>query len=535
MKDSQLSLYDPAFEHDACGIGFVAHLRGQNSHSIVEDAIIMLQNMEHRGGCGCDPDSGDGAGIMIQKPHTFFKEALASTIDLPDFDEYGVAMLFFPHHTDRKEACRAIFNRVMDELGLELICYREVPTNNQSLGRASLSLEHSVEQAFIKFKSPVSGDPMALERRLFVLKSYASHTIHHQIPDTVDRFYVASCSYNTIVYKGQLTTFQLRPYYLDLQHPHLETALALVHSRFSTNTFPKWKLAQPFRYIAHNGEINTIRGNVNWMRSKEVLLESTLFTEQEIEMILPICDASRSDSANLDNIVELLYLGGRSLPHVMMMLIPEAWQGNDLMSAEKKAFYQYHASMMEPWDGPASICFTDGRLVGATLDRNGLRPSRYLLTEDDKLVMSSEAGALPVDESKVVLKGRLQPGKMFVADLEQGRIISDEELKQDICLQQPYAEWLREHRYRLSEIPAPLHVNGQDKKASDALSLLTRQLAMGYTTEDLKVVLGPMVDKAKEPLGSMGVDIPLAVLSNHSQHLFELLQAVIRPGEQPTH
>ena len=527
------SLYDPAFEHDACGIGFVAHLKGQKSHSVVEDAIIMLQNMEHRGGCGCDPDSGDGAGIMVQKPHAFFQEVLEPSINLPGFNEYGVAMIFFPHHEDRKEACRAIFNEVMDELGLKLLGYRKVPTNNQSLGRASLSVEHSVEQAFITFKEPVSDDPMALERRLFVLKSYASHTIHHQVPDTVDRFYVASCSYNTIVYKGQLTTFQLRPYYIDLQASNFESALALVHSRFSTNTLPKWKLAQPFRYIAHNGEINTIRGNVNWMRSKEVLLESTLFTEKELEMILPICDASRSDSANLDNIVELLYLGGRSLPHVMMMLIPEAWQGNDLMSTEKKAFYKYHASMMEPWDGPASICFTDGNLVGATLDRNGLRPSRYLLTEDDKLVMSSEAGALPVDESKVILKGRLQPGKMFVANLEEGRIISDEELKQDICSQQPYAAWLKEHRYRLSELPPPLHVNGQDKKASDALPLLTRQLALGYTTEDLKVILGPMVDKAKEPLGSMGVDIPLAVLSDHSQHLSNYFKQLFAQVSNP--
>ena len=528
------SLYDSSFEHDACGIGFVAHLKGQKSHSIVEDAIIMLQNMEHRGGCGCDPDSGDGAGIMVQKPHDFFQEELASsTIDLPNFDEYGVAMIFFPHHEDRKEACRAIFNEIIDRLGLQLLGYRKVPTNNQSLGRASLSLEHSVEQAFISFKEPVSDDPMVLERRLFVLKGYASHLIHQQIPDTVDRFYVASCSYNTLVYKGQLTTFQLRPYYLDLQASHFASALALVHSRFSTNTFPKWKLAQPFRYIAHNGEINTIRGNVNWMRSKEVLLESTLFTEEELAMILPICDASRSDSANLDNIVELLYLGGRSLPHVMMMLIPEAWQGNDLMSNEKKAFYRYHASMMEPWDGPASLCFTDGRLVGATLDRNGLRPSRYLLTEDDKLVMSSEAGALPVDESKVILKGRLQPGKMFVANLEEGRIISDEELKQDICTQQPYAEWLKEHRYRLSEIPAPLHINGQDKRVSDSLPLLTRQLAMGYTTEDLKVILGPMVDKAKEPLGSMGVDIPLAVLSDHSQHLANYFKQLFAQVSNP--
>ena len=534
MKDiTTSSLYDPAFEHDACGIGFVAHLKGKKSHSVVDDAIIMLQNMEHRGGCGCDPDSGDGAGIMVQKPHAFFqKELSASAIELPDFDHYGVAMIFFPHHTDRKEACRAIFNEVLEELGLELIFYRRVPTNNNSLGRASLSLEHHIEQAFIKFKEP-SDDPMALERRLFVLKSYASHTIHQQVADTVDRFYVASCSYNTIVYKGQLTTFQLRPYYLDLQQPHFQTALALVHSRFSTNTFPKWKLAQPFRYIAHNGEINTIRGNVNWMRSKEVLLETTLFTDQELEMILPICDASRSDSANLDNIVELLYLGGRSLAHVMMMLVPEAWQSNDLMDDTKRAFYEYHASIMEPWDGPASICFTDGRMVGATLDRNGLRPSRYLLTEDDKLVMSSEAGALPVDESKVILKGRLQPGKMFVADLEEGRIISDEELKQDICSQQPYRQWLDEHKYHLAELPAPLHINGQDKKASDDLPLITRQQAMGYTTEDIKVILGPMVDRAKEPLGSMGVDIPLAVLSDHSQHLANYFKQLFAQVSNP--
>ena len=529
-----LSLYDPSFEHDACGIGFVAHLKGQKSHSIIEDAIIMLQNMEHRGGCGCDPDTGDGAGIMVQKPHDFFVDALQKErITLPEFDQYGVAMIFFPHHEDRKEACRAIVNQTVEKLGLELIAYRKVPTNNQSLGRGSLLLEHSVEQAFIKFKEPTSDDPMALERRLFVLKGHASHTIHQQIPDTVDRFYMASCSYNTVVYKGQLTTFQLRPYYLDLQEAAFESALALVHSRFSTNTFPKWKLAQPFRYIAHNGEINTIRGNVNWMRSKEALLASTLFTEEELDMILPICNASRSDSANLDNIVELLHLGGRSLAHVMMMLVPEAWQDNDLMEDPKKAFYEYHAAIMEPWDGPASICFTDGNMVGATLDRNGLRPSRYLLTEDDKLVMSSEAGALPVDESKVILKGRLQPGKMFIANLKEGRIISDEELKQDICSQQPYRSWLNEHKLLLKDVPAPLNLNGHDQHASDTLPLITRQQAMGYTTEDLKVILGPLVDQAKEPLGSMGVDIPLAVLSDHSQHLSNYFKQLFAQVSNP--
>ncbi|MEO0333660.1 MAG: hypothetical protein AAF223_18595, partial [Bacteroidota bacterium] len=382
--------------------------------------------------------------------------------NLPEFGEYGVAMIFFPTNASLRETCREYFNRALDELGLELIGYRPVPTNNQSLGRSAKLVEHRIEQAFIRWKETSLDDPMALERRLYVLKHYVLHAIHQKVKNTIDAFYIASCSYKTIVYKGQLTTFQLRPYYIDLQQPSFTSALALVHSRFSTNTFPKWKLAQPFRFIAHNGEINTIRGNVNWMRSKEALMKSTLFTDEELTKLMPICDSAFSDSANLDLAVELLHMGGRSLPHVMMMLIPEAWQNNELMEDEKKAFYEYYASMMEPWDGPASICFTDGELVGATLDRNGLRPSRYLLTKDHKLVMSSEAGALPVDESRVVLKGRLKPGRMFVADLSEGRIISDKEIKQRICAEQPYREWLNEYRYFLEELPEPLHVNGHD-------------------------------------------------------------------------
>ncbi|MEQ9439596.1 MAG: glutamate synthase large subunit [Cyclobacteriaceae bacterium] len=532
MKDHQQSLYDSSFEHDACGIGFVAHLQGKKSHSIVDDAIIMLQNMEHRGACGCEPDTGDGAGILVQKPHLFFQEV--TDFDLPDFEHYGVAMLFLPANAQVREACRKHFDTIIEELGLELIGYRKVPTNNQSLGRSAKLVEHRIEQAFIRWKGEApSNDPMALERRLYVLKNYASHVIHREVKDTEDTFYIASCSYKTLIYKGQLTTFQVRPYYLDLQHPSFVTALALVHSRFSTNTFPKWKLAQPFRYIAHNGEINTIRGNVNWMRSKEALLKSTLFTEEELDKLMPICNASFSDSANLDLIVELLHLGGRSLPHVMMMLVPEAWQDNELMEDPKKSFYEYHSSMMEPWDGPAAICFTDGDMVGATLDRNGLRPSRYLLTEDQTLIMSSEAGALPVDESKVLLKGRLQPGRMFVADMSEGRIISDEEIKQDICSQQPYREWLSEHRYSLEELPEPLHVNGQDRQPSDQLPLLTRQLTMGYTTEDLKVILAPMVDKAKEPIGSMGTDIPLAALSSQSQHIANYFKQLFAQVSNP--
>jgi len=533
MKDSQQqNMYSPEFEHDACGIGFVAHLKGKKSHQIIEDAIIMLQNMEHRGACGCEPDTGDGAGILVQKPHQFFQQELPD-LDLPAFDNYGVAMIFFPLDDDKRNDCIKLWEATVDHLGLELIGYRKVPTRNISLGRSAKLVEHHVDQAFLRFKDHSITDPLALERRLFVLKNYVSHVIHKDIKDTEDGFYIASCSYNTVVYKGQLTTFQLRPYYLDLQKPHFESALALVHSRFSTNTFPKWKLAQPFRFIAHNGEINTIRGNVNWMRSKEALLESTLFTQEELDMVLPICDASYSDSANLDNIVEMLYLGGRSLPHVMMMLIPEAWQDNDLMDDPKKAFYEYHATMMEPWDGPASICFTDGNTVGATLDRNGLRPSRYLLTEDDKLVMSSEAGALPVDESKVILKGRLQPGRMFVANLEEGRIVSDEEIKQQVCSQKPYRQWLNEHKFSLKDLPAPQNLNGHDKKNSDELPLLTRQMTLGYTTEDLKVILAPMVRAGKEPIGSMGADIPLAVLSDHSQHLANYFKQLFAQVSNP--
>lgn len=535
MKDSrQQTLYSPEFEHDACGIGFVANLKGKKSHQIVEDAIIMLQNMEHRGACGCEPDTGDGAGILVQKPHEFFQEELKrQNVTLPGFDNYGVAMIFFPLDENKRAECHRLWEETADQLGFELIATRKVPTNNHSLGRSAKLVEHHVEQAFLRLKDRSVKDPMVLERRLFVLKNFVSHTIHKEVEGTEDRFYIASCSYNTIVYKGQLTTFQVRPYYTDLQKPNFKTALALVHSRFSTNTFPKWKLAQPFRFIAHNGEINTIRGNVNWMRSKEALLKSTLFTDEELDLILPICDASFSDSANLDNIVELLYLGGRSLPHVMMMLIPEAWQDNDLMEDPKKAFYEYHASMMEPWDGPASICFTDGKMVGATLDRNGLRPSRYLLTEDDKLVMSSEAGALPVNESKVILKGRLQPGRMFVANLEEGRIISDEEIKGEICSQKPYREWLNDHKYFLENLPEPQNLNGQDKKASDELPLLTRQMTLGYTTEDLKAVLAPMVSAGKEPIGSMGIDTPLAVLSDHSQHLAHYFKQLFAQVSNP--
>ncbi|MCF8462193.1 MAG: glutamate synthase large subunit [Flavobacteriales bacterium] len=509
------TLYRPQFEHDSCGIGIVAHLKGKPSRDIIDDAITMLQNMEHRGGTGADENSGDGAGILIQIPHKFFKEECTKAgFKLPAANEYGIGMTFFPADDVLREKCRKELNKYIRNLGFDLLGYRLVPTERRTVGYTAISVEPVSEQFFITPKEPMAPD--ALERRLCVLRKYANRTIHELYSQTMDSFYISTCSAKTIVYKGQLTTSQLKPYFTDLSDERVISALALVHSRFSTNTAPKWKLAQPFRYIAHNGEINTIQGNVNWMKSKATLLKNSLFTPEELNLLLPICDSNRSDSSNLDNVVEVLTLSGRPMAHVMMMLIPEAWERNNQMSQEKRDFYEYHASMMEPWDGPASICFTDGNIVGATLDRNGLRPSRYLLTTDDKLVMSSEAGALPVDQSKVLFKGRLEPGKMFIADLEQGRIISDEEVKHDICSKQPYGKWLRGSGFRIKNLP--------DCK-EEMLPLLTddaleeRQLLFGYTSEDLKVLIGPMAAEGEEPLGSMGADTPLAVLSQHSQHL----------------
>lgn len=530
MKDSMdKNLYVPELEHDACGIGFVAHLKGKKSHEVIEDAITMLENMEHRGACGCEPETGDGAGIMIQMPHEFFaREAKKLKIDLPSFGNYGVGMVFFPKDENIRNDCKTILNINIRKLGFELLGYRRVPTNSEGVGDTALSKEPVIEQVFVKHKELVD-DPESLERKLYVLRRYTTHTVAKTVPNSQDDFYIPTFSHKILAYKGQLTTYQLKNYFLDLRDERLQSAIALIHSRFSTNTFPKWKLAQPFRYIAHNGEINTIKGNVNWMRSNESILESTLFTREEIQMLLPICDAEHSDSANLDSMIELLVMGGRSLPHVLMMLIPEAWQEHDLMDETKRAFYQYHATLMEPWDGPASICFTDGKVVGATLDRNGLRPSRYCLTEDHKLVMASEAGALPVDQSKVILKGRLQPGRMFVADLEQGRIISDEELKQDICSRKPYAEWIQNNETHIDSLPVP----DQFTYEFDHSTLLRRQHAFGYTEEDLKVLIQPMIQTGKEPIGSMGADNPLAILSDQSQHLSNYFKQLFAQVSNP--
>ncbi len=514
-QNIQLGLYDPAFEHDACGIGFVANIKGHKSHQNISDSLTVLENMEHRGACGCEDNTGDGAGIMIQMPHEFFfDECIKLGIPLPSYGKYGVGVIFFPKDIRLREECRDIFNRSVEKLGMELLAYRKVPVNPQDVGPTALSVEPEMEQVFIACPDHIT-NPEIFERKLFVLRNYASHTINSTVKKDSIGFYIASLSYKTVVYKGQLTSNQVRNYFPDLKNKRVVSAFGLVHSRFATNTFPSWKLAQPFRYIAHNGEINTLQGNLNWLRTSEKNFFSDLFSQEEMEMLLPIVSPGQSDSAYLDNMIELLTMSGRSLPHVMMMLIPEAWDGNEQMDPIKKAFYEYHASLMEPWDGPASISFTDGKIIGATLDRNGLRPSRYCVTTDDRVIMASETGVLPVDPLLIKEKGRLQPGKMFVVDMEQGRIISDDELKQTICSQKPYGEWLNKYKIRLEELPEPrvmfTHLHADQ--------VFKYQKAFGYSNEDLDFIIGPMATDGKEPIGAMGTDVPLAVLSDQPQHI----------------
>jgi glutamate synthase (NADPH) large chain len=512
---SNTGLYSPSFEHDSCGIGFVANIKSSKSHQIVSDALTILENMEHRGACGCENNTGDGAGIMIQVPHEFFFDECSKLgVHLPSFGKYGIGVLFFPKDIRLKEECRDIFNRCAEKLSLEVLVYRKVPVDADTIGFTALSVEPEMEQVIVTCPDHIT-NPEDFERKLFLLRNYASHTINNTVKRDAVGFYIASLSYKTIVYKGQLTSKQVREYFPDLRNKRMVSAFGLVHSRFATNTFPSWKLAQPFRFIAHNGEINTLQGNLNWLKTSERNFTSPYFTKEEMDMLLPIITEGQSDSACLDNMIELLTLCGRSLPHVMMMLIPEAWDDNELMDPAKKAFYEFHASFMEPWDGPASISFTNGKIIGATLDRNGLRPSRYCVTSDDRVIMASETGVLPVDPSMILEKGRLQPGKMFVVDLEQGRIISDDELKQTICSQKPYSDWLNKYKIRLEELPEP-RVQFTDLHHEQVFKY---QKAFGYSAEDLDTIITPMALDGKEPLGSMGSDVPLAILSEQPQHL----------------
>ncbi len=506
-------LYDPWYEHDSCGVGFVVNVKGVRSHYLVRQALEVLANVEHRGAVGCDPDSGDGAGILMQIPDEFFREECAEeAIALPPPGQYAVGMLYLPRERVERHRCERLAEQIVGEHGFGFLGWRTVPTDNSMLGEGARYLEPVIRQVFVKRPRGVEDD-LDFERRLYVCRRHLVNRVRAIGPLQEETFYICSFSARTIVYKGMLTPRQLPEYFLDLRNPEIRTALALVHSRFSTNTFPNWQRAHPYRYIAHNGEINTLRGNINWMHARQSLLASRVLGDDWAK-ILPVIDESGSDSSMFDNCLEFLHLSGRSLPHAVMMMIPEPWSRHRQMSDEKKAFYEYHACLMEPWDGPAAIAFTDGVRIGAVLDRNGLRPSRYYVTRDDLVILASEAGVLPIAPNRIASKGRLQPGKMFLVDTDQGRIVPDEEIKAQIVSAHPYRQWLDRHLVRLEELPAV-----QYAPAVEAASLLQRQQTFGYTFEDLRSVLAPMAANGVEAVGSMGNDAPLAVLSEQPQLL----------------
>jgi glutamate synthase (NADPH) large chain len=519
-------LYDPVHEHDACGIGFVASIRGEKSHELIRQGIQVLLNLTHRGACGCDPETGDGAGVLIQIPHKVFaRECAKLGFELPASPTYGVGMTFLPVEKHPRLQCEGILERIVREEGLTVLGWRDMPTYASAIGRVARASQPYIQQIFVGCASAMDED--ALERRLYVVRKRAENEVRESGIEDAETFYIPSLSCRTIVYKGLLLAPQITNFYRDLSDPDVVSALCLVHQRFSTNTFPSWQRAHPYRYVAHNGEINTLRGNVNWMHARQSLLQSPLFGD-DLKKLYPIIAPDGSDSANFDNVVELLFQAGRSLPHVMAMLIPEAWAGNPHMNPEKRAFYEYHASLMEPWDGPAAMAFTDGRVIGATLDRNGLRPGRYVVTNDDLVIMASEAGVLDVDPAQVKTKGRLQPGKMFLVDTVEGRIISDKEIKHTLASQQPYAQWLKDNRVTMDQLPDPSRMHH-----ADAETLLRRQRAFGYTDEDLRMILGPMAATGEEPVGSMGTDTPLACLSDRPQPLFHYFKQLFAQVTNP--
>ncbi len=523
-------LYDPALEHDSCGMGFVVNIKGEKSNKIVRNAVQVLLNLEHRGACGCEANTGDGAGILIQKPHKFFKKVCEDIgIALPSEEEYGVGAIFFTQDAEERRVCEQTFENILEDEGLEVLGWRDVPTDNESLGNTAISCEPYIKQVFIKRSSDIK-DSMDFERKLYVVKKRALNEIKLSGMKGGQYFYIGSLSSKTLVYKGMLTTWQLDKYYTDLNDSDMESAIALVHSRFSTNTFPSWDRSHPYRYIVHNGEINTMRGNINWMHARQAVFSSEAFGE-DLEKTFPIISPDGSDSGNFDNCVEFLYLAGRPIEHAVMMMIPEPWSNHETMSDEKKAFYEYHSCMMEPWDGPASIGFTDGTKVGAVLDRNGLRPSRYYVTKDDMVIMGSEVGVLDVPADMILHKGRLQPGRMFLIDTEQGRIVEDEELKENLAKEKPYREWLDNNMLPLNDIEAVEDKTAEE--ASDHEKVLIRQRAFGYTYEDLRILIGPMANNAVEPVGSMGKDTPIAILSSKPRLLYEYFKQLFAQVTNP--
>ena len=521
-------LYDPANEHDACGVGFVAHFKGQRSHSIVEQGLLILKNLDHRGAVGADPLQGDGAGILIQIPDRFYREEMARQgITLPPAGEYGVGMVFLPQEAASRYACIEEIERSVKAEGQVLLGWRDVPVSREMpMSPTVKATEPVICQVFVG-RGPDVFVTDALERKLYIIRRRAANAIKSLKLKHGQEFYVPSFSARTINYKGLLLADQVGVYYLDLQDKRTVSALAMVHQRFSTNTFPTWDLAHPFRYIAHNGEINTVRGNVNWFKAREQAISSPILGD-DLKKVWPLHYPGQSDSAAFDNALELLVMGGYSMAQAVMLMIPEAWEKHTQMDENRRAFYEYHAAMMEPWDGPAAVAFTDGRQIGATLDRNGLRPARYLVTDDDLVVMASESGVLPIPEKKIVKKWRLQPGKMFLIDLEQGRIIDDLELKDSLAKAKPYREWVEKIRIRLDELPAPA-----EKVEAATASMLDRQQAFGYTQEDIKVILEPMVQNGEEATGSMGTDSALPVLSSKSKTLYAYFQQLFAQVTNP--
>ena len=520
-------LYDPDFEHDACGAGFVVHIKGRKSHEIVRQALTILRNLAHRGACGADANSGDGAGILLQVPHRFFvSESTKLGFALPDAGLYGVGTAFLPQNDKERFICEEQLQAVIAEEGQRFLGWREVPTDSKTLGETAIAARPVIRQFFVGRGETIT-DALHFERKLFIIRKRTAHALRAAGIGGSEKFYVPSLSARTLVYKGMLTPEQVDEFYLDLHDPAMESALALVHSRFSTNTFPSWERSHPYRMIAHNGEINTIRGNVNWMRARQKQFASALFGD-DLPKILPIINAEGSDSAMFDNCLEFLALSGRSLPHAMMMMIPEPWTGHESMSAEKKAFYQYHSCLMEPWDGPASIAFTDGTQIGAVLDRNGLRPSRYYVTKDDLVVMASEVGVLDIAPERIVSKGRLQPGRMFLVDTALGQIIADEEIKESMARENPYRQWLDDNLVKIADLPVPT-----DVPTTTHETVVQRQLAFGYTFEDLRILMAPMARLGIEAIGSMGTDTPMAVLSDKPQSLFNYFQQLFAQVTNP--
>ncbi len=520
-------LYHPSHEHDACGVGFIAHIKGKKSHSIVAQGLAILKNLAHRGAVGADPKASDGAGILIQIPDKFFREELGRQgVKLPPVGHYGVGMVFLPRDPASRLACEYEIERAIKDEGQLLLGWRDVPVDNADLGESVKLVEPVVRQVFIgRSKGVTVAD--ALERKLYIIRKSSGHAIQALKLAHGKEFYVPSMSARTIVYKGMLLAHQVGVYYQDLQDARVVSALALIHQRFSTNTFPSWGLAHPFRLICHNGEINTLRGNVNWIRARQGAISSPILG-RDLDKLWPLIYDGQSDSASFDNALELLVMSGYSLAHAMMMMIPEAWEGHTLMDDSRRAFYEYHAAMMEPWDGPAAIAFTDGRQIGATLDRNGLRPARYIVTEDDLVIMGSECGCLPVPEERIVKKWRLQPGRMFLVDLEKGRIIDDKEIKDTLAAAKPYREWIERIRVKLDDVESD-----RQQLERSAVPLLDRQQAFAYTQEDITFLMTPMAVNGEEPVGSMGNDSPLAVLSEKNKTLYHYFKQLFAQVTNP--